>query len=72
LALDESNAEDSIMDIDGFSFCIDKTLLSSIGGATIDISYMGFTIEPDQPLESESGSSGSSCSTCGTGGSCSI
>jgi len=67
LALDESNAEDSVMEVDGFSFCIDKTLLGTIGGATIDISYMGFTIEPDQPLAAESGAS---CSTCGTGGSC--
>lgn len=58
------------MEVEGFSFCIDKTLLTSIGGATIDISYMGFTIEPDTPLASDSGSE-SSCSTCGTSGSCS-
>ena len=57
------------MEVEGFSFCMDKTLLSTIEGATIDISYMGFTIEPDKPLAAESGE-GSSCSTCGTGGSC--
>ena len=58
------------MDVEGFSFCMDKTLLESIGGATIDISYMGFTIEPDKPLASEAGGEGASCSTCGSGSSC--
>ncbi len=55
------------MEVDGFTFCIEKELLEKIGGANIDISYMGFVIEPDNPLNSESG-----CSSCGTGGSCSI
>lgn len=54
---------------DGFTFCIETELLNKIGGVDIDLSYMGFTVEPRQPLASEGGSS---CSSCGSGGSCSI
>lgn len=68
LALDESKSDDTTLEVEGFSFCIETSLLNQIGSATIDISYMGFTIEPEKPLNS--GDSG--CSSCGSGGSCSI
>ena len=55
--------------MDGFPFCIDKELLQTVGGVNIDLTYMGFAIEPNIPLASSGGSScGGSCS----GGSCSI
>ena len=68
LALDESKSDDTTMEVDGFDFCIETSLLDQIGGATIDITYLGFNVEPDNPLNS-SGSSG--CSSCSSG-SCSI
>lgn len=69
LALDETKSDDTTLEVDGFSFCIETSLLNQIGSATIDISYMGFTIEPENPIDS---GSSSGCSTCGSGGSCSI
>ncbi len=68
LALDESKSDDTTMEVEGFDFCIETSLLSQIGGATIDITYLGFNVEPDKPLNS-AGSSG--CSSCSSG-SCSI
>jgi Fe-S cluster assembly iron-binding protein IscA len=65
LALDEAGAEDMTMEQNGFSFCIAKTLWDEVGGLNIDLSYMGFSIEPENPLPS-SGVSG--CAACG--GSC--
>lgn len=70
LALDESKSDDTTMEVDGFDFCIETSLLSQIGGATIDITYLGFNVEPDIPLNSPAGAS--SCSGCSSGGSCSI
>ena len=55
------------METDGFTFCIEEALLGKIGGVDIDLTYMGFTVEPRIPLANEGGSS---CSSCG--GSCSI
>lgn len=69
LALDESKSDDTTVETEGYTFCIETSLLNQIGSATIDITYMGFNIEPEIPLNS-GGSSG--CSTCGSGGSCSI
>ncbi len=43
-------------------------LAKSVGGVSIDLTYMGFTVEPEIPLASE----GSSCGSCGSGGSCGI
>ena len=56
------------MDMDGIPFCIEKELLTTIGGATIDLTYMGFSIEPEIPLAAADGGCGGSCST----GSCGI
>lgn len=64
LALDESNAEDSVFDVDGFTFCINKELLGQIEAATIDLSYMGFVIETRVPLPLQGDCS---CSGCGGG-----
>lgn len=62
--------DDTVTETDGFTFCVNKELLDSIEGVDIDLSYMGFVVEPKKPLPSAS--SGSSCGSCGSGGSCSI
>ena len=59
LALDEPRDEDEVMEQDGFTFCAEKNLWTQIGGVTIDLSYMGFTVEPTNPLPAPEG--GSSC-----------
>jgi Fe-S cluster assembly iron-binding protein IscA len=64
LALDEAGAGDMTMEQNGFSFCIAKALWDEVGGLNIDLSYMGFSIEPEKPLPS-SGVSG--CASCGGG-----
>jgi hypothetical protein len=51
----------------GFTFAVEKSLLEQIKSVTIDLTYMGFTLEPEVPLASAGGSScGSSCSSCGS------
>lgn len=47
---------------------MDKDLVTTTGGVTVDITYMGFTVEPAVPLNTPQGGCGGSCS----GGSCSI
>lgn len=65
LALDEAGDDDIVMEEKGFTFCAGKRLWEEIGGATIDLSYMGFTVQPDKPLP---GAGASGCASCG--GSC--
>lgn len=60
--------DDTVVEQGGFTFCVNKELLTQIGGVTIDLTYMGFTVEPDVPLNSGA----SACGSCGSGGSCSI
>ena len=50
----------------GFSFCMEESLLAQIGGVKIDLSNMGFSVEPVNPLGTPGGDSG--CGSCG--GSC--
>ena len=40
---------------------MESSLLERIGGVRIDVSYMGFIVDPEIPLQS-----GGSCSTCGS------
>ena len=67
LALDESNDEDHTEENNGFIFCIKKDLLEQIQGVKVDLTYMGFAVEPLVPLE---GSGGGSCSGCGSSAGC--
>lgn len=64
LALDEPNDEDQAFQVDGYTFCVNKELLTTIGGATVDLSYMGFTVEPTIPLPG-GGGCGGGCAGCG-------
>lgn len=69
LALDEANSNDATAEAAGFTFAIEKTLLKQIKSVSIDLTYMGFTVEPEQALPVEEGSScGSCCSSCGSCG----
>jgi hypothetical protein len=70
LALDGSTDDDEQYNEGGFSFCINKALLAKIGGVTIDMTYMGFMVSPEIPLE-ESGAS-SACGGCAGSTSCSV
>lgn len=65
LALDEAMEDDEVMHDADFTFCVNKKLWEETGGATIDLSYMGFTVEPVHPLP---GAGASGCAGCG--GSC--
>ncbi len=68
MALDEPNNDDSVVEQNSFTFCINKELLSSVKSVTIDMSYMGFDIEPEIPLTSTGGGCGSGgCSSGGCG-----
>ncbi|MDD2966842.1 MAG: IscA/HesB family protein [Desulfovibrionaceae bacterium] len=69
LALDEANDNDATGEAAGFTFAIEKTLLEQIKSVSIDLTYMGFTVEPEQALPAEEGSPcGSCCSSCGSCG----
>lgn len=69
LALDEAREDDEVVEQDGFKFCAEKHLWEQIGGVSIDLSSMGFIVEPVNPLPAPEG--GSACgSCCGSCGSC--
>jgi hypothetical protein len=64
LALDESKDTDDVFDADGYTFVVDKELMTKAQPITVDLSYMGFQINSSLEL---GGGCGSSCSS----GSCS-
>lgn len=63
LALDPATEEDQSEEQAGFTFCINKLLLAQVQGVKIDVSQMGFSVEPTLPLPE----SGGGCGGCGTG-----
>ncbi|MEG2139857.1 MAG: IscA/HesB family protein [Bilophila sp.] len=76
LALDEPGEEDTTFEDNGLTFCINTELLTSVGSVAIEMSPMGFMVEPEIPLPGGGGgccaSSGGGCgSGCGgSGGGC--
>lgn len=68
LALDDATDDDESREVDGFTFCINKNLLEQIEGAKIDLSQMGFVVEPSVPLPESSagGGCGGCCGGCGS------
>ncbi len=66
LALDEPLDDDTVIEKEGFSFVVNKDLMTEVEGLTVDVSYMGFVIEPKKPF-ANAGSCGSSCGSgsCG-------
>lgn len=63
MALDEANDQDVTETLEGMTFCMARELSEKTGEMSLDVSYMGFTLTPEHPLEM-----GGGCSSCG--GSC--
>ncbi|MDR3357494.1 MAG: IscA/HesB family protein [Desulfovibrio sp.] len=68
LALDEPDNDDHAEDNGGFTFCIKKDLLGQIQGVKVDLTYMGFAVEPLVPLEGTGGACGGCAGASGCGG----
>ncbi len=67
LALDESKDSDEVIEEGGFTFCIDKELLAQVKKVFITFTYMGFTVDTEQPLPGTTdGGNCGSCSSCGS------
>lgn len=69
LALDESKDTDEVIVEGGFTFCIDKELLAQVKSVSITLTYMGFTVDTEQPLPGASDGGSSSCGSCSSCGS---
>ncbi len=67
MALDEPEGDDTVIEEAGFKFCINKDLLEESTGINVNVSYMGFEIEPVKPFANAGGGCGSSCGTGGCG-----
>lgn len=65
MALDEPNNNDTIVEKNNLTFCIDNELLSSVKSVTVDMTYMGFDIEPEIPLTTDG--AGGGCGSCSSG-----
>lgn len=65
LALDEPKDTDDVFDTEGYSFVVDKDLLTQAKPLTVDFACSGFTV--DSSLELGSGGCGGGCS-CSSGG----
>lgn len=68
LALDEPGDDDATEEAGGFKFCINKSLLEQIKSAKIDLTPMGFMVEPEVPLPDtgSGGGCGGCCGGCGS------
>lgn len=66
LALDEPKDTDDVFDVQGYSFIVDKELMTKAQPISVDLTYMGFQI--NSSLELGGGGCGSSCSSgsCGS------
>lgn len=66
LAIDDANDDDEIIEANGYTFCMPKEMWKAIGGLNIDVTNMGFTLDPTNPLPNSGGAS-SCCGGCGSG-----
>ncbi|CAK7030696.1 IscA/HesB family protein [Desulfovibrio sp. 1188_IL3213] len=62
LAIDAATEDDQSEEQGGFTFCINKDLLGQIEGVKIDLTHMGFMVEPTVPLPQSGGGGCSGCS----------
>ena len=62
LAIDAATEEDHSEEQGGFTFCINKGLLGQIEGVKIDLTHMGFVLEPTVALSQNDGGGCSGCS----------
>lgn len=65
MALDEPDSQDQTEEQGGYTFCMGKELVKEVQGAKIDLTYMGFAVDPVVPFASAS--SGGGCGSCGGG-----
>lgn len=67
LALDEPGDTDETEEVEGFKFCVNKDLLEQIKSVKINLSDMGFMVEPEVPLPVQAGGGcGGCCGGCGS------
>ena len=52
----------------GYTFCMNKELLAQVSHVTINFTHMGFSIDPEIPLNT--GGGGGGCGGCATSGGC--
>ena len=67
LALDEPSEDDATVEDGGFTYCINKELLKTVGSVSITMTNMGFVVESEIPLPNSGGSCCSSRGGCGSG-----
>ncbi len=65
LALDAPGDDDEVFEEAGYTFCMNKDLFAQTGDISVDVSYMGFSVESANPI-----GGGGGCSGCPSGGSC--
>ena len=65
LALDAPNDDDEVFDAAGYTFCISKDIFAQTGDIAVDVTYMGFSLEPANPI-----GGGGGCCGCASSGSC--
>ncbi|BCS89646.1 IscA/HesB family protein [Pseudodesulfovibrio sediminis] len=69
LALDEVRDDDNTVELDAFTFVINKELSEAAGKVTIDLSQYGFTIKSENEVGGGGGCGCASSGTCGSAGS---
>ncbi len=62
LTEDEAKEDDTVIELAPFTFCVNTSLLEESQGMEIDVSYMGFTIEPKKHFVKSP-----DCGMCATG-----
>jgi iron-sulfur cluster assembly protein len=66
LALDEAREEDEVFDLGGYTFVVEKELMTLATPITVDMTDYGFAVSSSLKLEGGTCGSGS----CGSGGGC--
>ena len=66
LALDAPGGDDEVFEQAGYSFCINMDLFGQTGDISVDVTYMGFSVESANPM----GGGGGGCCGCASSGSC--
>jgi hypothetical protein len=66
LALDEPKDTDTIAEEKGYKFCMNNELLTQVAHVTVNFSYMGFSVDPKNPLNV----GGGTCGGCSISGQC--
>ena len=66
LALDAPGADDEVVELDGFTFCINSDLFTQTGEVSVDVTHMGFAVDSANPM-----GGGGGCRGCVASGGCS-